>query len=172
MGRGTRGLGVAEDGSLFRGARRGAVTAAELIHDQAQEQTTRNGLVVADDGSRLWWLDGALHRDDGPAVEYSDGTREWWRAGRRHRDDGPALEWADGTRVWYVNGLAHREDGPAVEWADGTQEWRRFGELYREDGPTIEQPSKPVEATANVQDARRSLQSLAQQVAEDLAERR
>jgi len=43
------------------------------------------------------------------------GVKEWRNAvGQLHRDEGPALEWSDGiTKFWYQNGLAHREDGPA-----------------------------------------------------------
>jgi hypothetical protein len=33
---------------------------------------------VRADGSREWWVDGKLHRRDGPAVEDREGYREWW----------------------------------------------------------------------------------------------
>jgi len=56
------------------------------------------------DGTRSWYVNGQLHRLDGPAVEYADGTRVWNVNGQRHRLDGPAYEGADGTREWYVNG--------------------------------------------------------------------
>ena len=56
------------------------------------------------DGSRVWWRDGKLHRDDGPAYEGANGTREWWRDGKLHRDDGPAWEGADGSRAWWRDG--------------------------------------------------------------------
>ena len=42
-------------------------------------------------GTTRWFLIGKLHREDGPAIEYSDGTRAWWSNGLRHRDDGPAI---------------------------------------------------------------------------------
>ena len=29
-------------------------------------------------GDTAWWLNGQLHREDGPAIEYDDGTKEWW----------------------------------------------------------------------------------------------
>ena len=29
-----------------------------------------------------WWVDGVLHRDDGPAIIRSDGTKEWWANGK------------------------------------------------------------------------------------------
>jgi len=31
---------------------------------------------------RYWYLNGKLHREDGPAVEYADGRREWWVNGK------------------------------------------------------------------------------------------
>lgn len=49
-------------------------------------------------GTRAWWRNGKLHREDGPAREWGDGEREWWRDGKRHREDGPAIEGADGAR--------------------------------------------------------------------------
>jgi hypothetical protein len=35
------------------------------------------------DGTKLWYRNGGLHREDGPAVELADGTREWYRNGER-----------------------------------------------------------------------------------------
>ena len=46
-----------------------------------------------------------LHREDGPAVEYSDGDKAWYQNDVRHRLDGPAFENANGFKMWYVNGI-------------------------------------------------------------------
>ena len=54
-----------------------------------------------------------LHREDGPAVEYTDGFKAWYKNGARHRENGPAIEGYDGSKYWLINGKAHREDGPA-----------------------------------------------------------
>lgn len=35
------------------------------------------GLEVSDHGTRMWFLNGWLHRDDGPAMIYVDGRIEW-----------------------------------------------------------------------------------------------
>jgi hypothetical protein len=51
-----------------------------------------------------WFLNGKLHREDGPAVEWADGSRSWWLNDQRHRTDGPAVEHADGDREWWLNG--------------------------------------------------------------------
>ena len=74
-------------------------------------------------GNKQWFLNGELHREDGPAVERADGTREWFLNGKLHREDGPAIEWDDGSKQWFLDGKRHREDGPAIERADGTKLW-------------------------------------------------
>ena len=56
------------------------------------------------DGSKMWYLNGELHRTDGPAIEYADGSKEWYADGRLHRTDGPAIEYADGSKAWYLHG--------------------------------------------------------------------
>ena len=50
-------------------------------------------------------------------------TKEWRLNGKIHREDGPAIEWANGHKSWYLNGNCHREDGPAIECPDGTIYW-------------------------------------------------
>lgn len=87
---------------------------------------------VDEDGGKEWYLNGLLHREDGPAVEYATGTKFWYLNGQRHREDGPACEWADGTKSWWVNGQLHRTDGPACEWADGSKSWYLNGEYLTE----------------------------------------
>jgi len=52
-----------------------------------------------------YWLDGELHRADGPAIEFDDGGDEWFREGRRHRLDGPAIDRPLWVKVWYIDGV-------------------------------------------------------------------
>jgi len=33
---------------------------------------------VSADGDKYWYLNGKIHREDGPAVEYADGTKCWY----------------------------------------------------------------------------------------------
>jgi hypothetical protein len=56
-------------------------------------------------------------------VEYPDGGKDWFLNGKLHREDGPAREYADGNKKWYLNGECHREDGPAVEWSEEFKDW-------------------------------------------------
>ena len=81
------------------------------------------GIAEWPNGEKDWYLNGNLHRVDGPAIEYAYGRKEWWLNGKRHREDGPAIEWADGRKEWWLNGKRHREDGPAIEYADGAKQW-------------------------------------------------
>ena len=37
---------------------------------------------VKADGDKFWWLNGKLHREDGPAVEYADGGKSWYLNGK------------------------------------------------------------------------------------------
>ena len=47
------------------------------------------------------------------------GTKRWYKEGQLHREDGPAVEWVNGDKCWFKEGKYHREDGPAVELANG-----------------------------------------------------
>jgi hypothetical protein len=60
---------------------------------------------VSDDGAKHWYLNGKLHREDGPAVEYADGGKWWCINGKLHREDGPAVECPSGSKAWYLNGV-------------------------------------------------------------------
>jgi len=73
-------------------------------------------------------LNGKLHREDGPAIEYADGDKEWYLYGLLHREDGPSQEYFGGTKLWYFKGKLHRVDGPAIECADGTKQYWVNGE--------------------------------------------
>jgi hypothetical protein len=34
---------------------------------------------------------------------YPNGDKHWHLNGKLHREDGPAIEWADGDKCWYLN---------------------------------------------------------------------
>jgi hypothetical protein len=90
-------------------------------------------VIVDKNGTKLWYLNGKLHRLDGPAMEWADGTKSWYLNGKCHRVDGPAVEGADGTKLWYLNGQCHRVDGPAMEWANGSKQWYLNGQELTEE---------------------------------------
>ena len=100
------------------------------------ENVPPTGVINVDidsNGNKRWYLDGKLHREDGPAVEFALGEKQWWINGLWHREDGPAIEWSDGTKEWYLNGKRHREDGPAAECVSGEKFW------YLNDKPLTKQ---------------------------------
>ena len=83
----------------------------------------KSTLAHGDDDTKRWYLNGQLHREDGPAIERANGTRIWYLNGKLHRVGGPAAECTDGTKHWYINDKLHREDGPAIVRVTGTREW-------------------------------------------------
>lgn len=67
---------------------------------------------ITETGNKFYYSDREmknLHREDGPAVEYSHGDRVWYLNGIRHREDGPSIEWVDGSKWWHLNGQSISE---------------------------------------------------------------
>jgi len=62
----------------------------------------KNGLVI-EEGTRRWYQNGFLHREDGPALEYVGGDRFWYQNGELHREDAPAIEYSNGAYSWHLN---------------------------------------------------------------------
>ena len=46
---------------------------------------------------------GEVHREDGPAIEYSNGTKYWYLNGKRHRENGPVVE-CGAYKYWFLQG--------------------------------------------------------------------
>jgi len=59
---------------------------------------------VDPDGIERWYLNGRLHRTDGPAIVDPDGSQWWYENGKLHRTDGPAIIFPNGSGSWYLNG--------------------------------------------------------------------
>ena len=62
------------------------------------------------DRAKIWPLNGDIngvfHRDGGrPAIVRENGSQEWWVNGQLHRENGPAVELADGQKQYYLNGV-------------------------------------------------------------------
>ena len=101
---------------------------------------------VYPNGDKEWYLNGKLHREDGPAYEGASGNKSWYLNGKLHREDGPAREYASGSKFWCLKGKLHREDGPAIEWANGDKEWYLNDEEVTEEEHKL-MTSKVVEMT-------------------------
>jgi hypothetical protein len=106
--------------------------------DQIKGISMKNSLIIDQDGTKRYYLNDQLHREDGPAVESANGTKEWYINGLRHREDGPAYEEINGSKGWYINGKRHRLDGPAFINANGDKEYWQNGNRHRMDGPAYD----------------------------------
>ncbi len=76
---------------------------------------TDQPICATDSYGKEWYLNGKLHREDGPAIERANGSKEWHLNGKRHREDGPAIEWSSGTKDWYLNGEKYDKESYIVE---------------------------------------------------------
>ena len=76
-----------------------------------------------------WYQHGILHREDGPAIEYTDGKKSWWQYGKLHREDGPAVEWGDGKIEWYLNNASYNTK---EEWFEALSEDQKMKAIYSE----------------------------------------
>ena len=61
-------------------------------------------------GDKRYYLNGLVHRDKGPAIEYVDGTKYWFKNGKLHREEGPAVEWYNGEKEWWLNNKCYGFD--------------------------------------------------------------
>ena len=111
-------------------------------------------VTVDDSGSTHWYKDAKctiLHRENGPAIEYSNGDRVWYQVGLLHRIDGPAIECVCGRKEWWQNGQLHRTDGPAVVFENGDNHWYINGkkmteaEFLEATQPTVEMTIADIE---------------------------
>jgi len=41
---------------------------------------------------------------------YTNGTKAWYLNGKLHREDGPAVEYANGDKDWYLNDIWMTEE--------------------------------------------------------------
>jgi hypothetical protein len=88
----------------------------------------RNGLLTLLNGTKYWYRNDKLHREEGPAVEYPNGNKYWYYNGYLHRENGPAVEGSCGEyKEWRHHGYMHRLDGPAFEYLD-IKKWYYHGE--------------------------------------------
>jgi len=70
----------------------------------------KNGLIIEADGTKCWYCNDELHREDGPALEKPNNYRAWFRNGKLHREDGHAIEYYNvhgewiAVEHWYYRG--------------------------------------------------------------------
>lgn len=93
------------------------------------------------DGSKAWYRNGLLHREDGPAFICNDGKESWYRHGRLHREGGEPAVISNEEKGWWLFGKRHRTNGPAYTLANKNgyikQIWYWQDKIHRVDGPAL-----------------------------------
>ena len=115
---------------------------SKLKHDVYKLKTQ----IITTPSITQYFIDGKLHRLDGPAEEHADvyycdnftrkGNKLWYVNGLLHNLSGPAII-APRCVAWYVNGLLHRTDGPAYTNNIDEYHWYVNGLRHRLDGPAV-----------------------------------
>ena len=82
-----------------------------------------------------YFVNGLLHREDGPAVIIEPFIKKWYKHGMKHREDGPACE-CGSYKEWWLEDRLHNIDNPAIIGAY-SKEWWLFGNRHRLDGPAV-----------------------------------
>jgi len=73
-----------------------------------------------------------MNKDNQPICKIDeDGTKRWYLNKKLHREDGPASEYANRNKFYYLHGKRHRLDGPAVELFYGYKEWWYYGKWIK-----------------------------------------
>jgi len=113
---------------------------------EAPHKTNEPTLVFYVNGDKAWWLNGELHREDGPAVEYANGEKYWRQNSKLHRTDGPAVEYPNGHKEWWLEGdevteedVMGKPESILTTDSEGNKRWKNKQWLpHRTDGPAIE----------------------------------
>ena len=56
-----------------------------------------------------YFINDIQHRDNGPAFEYDDGYKVWYQFGKLHRTDGPARVNPNGFEEYFINNQQYTE---------------------------------------------------------------
>ena len=71
----------------------------------------RNGIFYLNElEGTFYYVNGNIHREDGPAIEYINGTKVWRINNKLHRLDGPAIEWHTGDKSYYIEDKSYTKE--------------------------------------------------------------
>lgn len=91
-----------------------------IRHTVSDEEVQRPELVHPLEDGDVYYTNSndQLHRVGAPAVEYNDGRRWWFVNGKLHRLDGPAMEDPTGMyeEYWCINGKDMEDAGDKEKW--------------------------------------------------------
>ena len=76
---------------------------------------------------KLFYLDGNIEESYNVPLDFTgitelDNCKQWYVNGLLHRIDGPSCEYREGDKLWFFHGKRHREDGVAIEECGGLME--------------------------------------------------
>ena len=54
-----------------------------IMCEKSYDKMIEYNVQVCSSGTKKWLLNGVLHREDGPAVEYADGSKGWYLNGKQ-----------------------------------------------------------------------------------------
>lgn len=136
-----------------------------IVHDVATRveaiANKYTGILKLKNGDIEYYLNGQLHREDGPATTRANGEQYWYLNGQLHREDGPAVINSVTSNKYYLNGrnvseyevakidpsgskvwrnskgLLHRSNGPAIICPNGTKYYYQNGQRHRDYGPAV-----------------------------------
>ena len=67
--------------------------------------------VTVYDDCTVWKnLNGELHRENGPAIEYINGDKYYYKNNKPHRLGGPAVEYSNGAKQYFIEGKKYSEE--------------------------------------------------------------
>jgi hypothetical protein len=123
------------------------------VNEASEIPNDFTGIVEWADATKHWYLNGELHREDGPAIEFADGSKRWFLNNQKY----PEREWKIEVEKLRAEREKEKEQVPAmntikvesafdipnnftgiVEYANGDKRWFLNGERHRENGPAIE----------------------------------
>ena len=84
----------------------------KLIDSYTDSNGNEYDVILYPYGTTVYYKNGEVHREDGPAIIDGDGGRTWKQKGLRHRLDGPAVTEQDGTKEWWIEGVFIRGELP------------------------------------------------------------
>ena len=58
-------------------------------------------ITILTSGDKLWFLNGKLHREDGPAIEWSDGLKQWYLKGELYSEEFLFLKALEGKSILF-----------------------------------------------------------------------
>lgn len=82
----------------------------------------KQGLIIDDFGTKRWYKNDFLHREAGPAIEYTDGFKQWFINGETHCLNGPAVLYTDGHKEWFYKGTWIKEVNSQEEF----EQWLKY----------------------------------------------